>query len=491
MMFDAVRTYGATQPQRLAVGDAETGQRWTWADLDRAADRLAAWLVDQLGPASGTPVAVLARNHPMQLVLQFACARAGSIFVPLNWRLSGPELAVILADAAPHLLFADADFDPPPGRWRTLPFADIGALEGNAPKAPDYARRDWDAPMTLLYTSGTTGRPKGVMISEANAFWGNTNFALGCQVDRNSVFLCDLPMFHTAGLFAAVRAPLWAGGSVWISSGFDAAKTIKRMADASFGITHYFSVPQMAAMLWAHPDFSPEPFQRLTLYATGGAPNPPAQVKRFVDAGINMSDGFGMSETGSNFGMPVDDPGLLLAKAGSCGLPFATIEARITDDDGQAVPHGASGELWVRGPSVSAGYWNQPDLTKAAFDDGWFRTGDIARQDEDGFYYIVDRRKEMFISGGENVFPAEVEAALAELPELATCAVIGVADARWGEVGRAFIVLRDGVQLSSEDILEHCRGRLARFKVPAQIIFTDRLPQTGSGKVLKHLLPRD
>ena len=298
-------------------------------------------------------------------------------------------------------------------------------------------------------------------------------------------------MFHTAGLFAAVRVPLWAGGTVWISAGFNPPKTIARIADPALGITHYFSVPQMATTLWQHPDFAPEKFIQLKMYITGGAPNPKAQVERFALAGIRFSDGFGMSETGSNFGMPVGDLDRLLAKAGSCGLPFLSLQTRIVDEAGAEVPRGQTGELWLKGPSVTPGYWNQPELTAQAFHDGWFKTGDAALQDEDGFFFLIDRKKDMYISGGENVYPAEVEAVLAELPEIAEAAVIGVPDERWGEAGRAFVSFKAGAVLSEAAIIAHCRARLARFKVPSSIVITDAIPHTASGKVQKHLLPKD
>ena len=488
VIVDPVRTYAASTPERLALGDAESGRRWTWRELDRAADRAAAWLARKLGAASGARVVVLARNHPLQIVLQFACTRAGAIFVPLNWRLAQAELAPILADADPALLFHDADFAVPPHPARRFELSVLETLGEDGTRAPVSARRGWDEAMTLLYTSGTTGKPKGVIVTEANCFWGNTNFALGSMVDGYSTFLCDMPLFHTAGLFAAVRVPLWAGGSVWISKGFDPPKSIARIADPDLGITHYFSVPQMATTLWQHPDFAPEKFARLKMYVTGGAPNPKSQVERFAEAGIRFSDGFGMSETGSNFGMPVHDVAQLIAKAGSCGLPFVSVQMRIVDAAGADVAQGAPGELWLKGPSVTPGYWNQPALTEAAFVDGWFRTGDIARRDADGFLFIVDRHKDMFISGGENVYPAEVEAAIAELPGIAEVAVIGVADARWGEVGRAFVVARAGHAIDEEAVLGHCAARLAKFKVPASVVLADSLPRTGSGKVQKHLL---
>lgn len=488
--IDPVSSHAMEMPHRLAVGDIETGHRWTWADLDRAADRAASWLAERLGPASGARVAVLARNHPLQVVLQFACARAGAIFVPLNWRLTSAELGDILDDADPALLFHDLEFVVPPHAAARFALSDLETLGQSGDRAAATARRDWDAPMTLLYTSGTSGKPKGVIVTEANAFWGNINFTLGSQVDRDSIFLCDLPMFHTAGLFAAIRAPILVGGKVWISAGFDVAETIARLADPDLGITHYFAVPQMAAAMWQHPDFAPAKLARLRTLISGGAPNPRAQAERFIRAGIPMSDGFGMSETGSNFGMPVGDSNRMLAKAGSCGLPFLTVQTRIVDQHGRDVAPGEAGELWIRGPSVTPGYWNRPDLSATAFQDGWFKSGDIGRRDADGFLYLMDRRKDMFISGGENVYPAEVEATLSELEDIAAVAVIGVPDERWGEVGRAFVILKPGCTLDGETILTHCRARLARYKVPATLILTDSLPCTASGKVKKHLLPR-
>ncbi len=491
IVVDPVRTHARAMPGRLAVGDAESGRRWAWGELDVAIDRAGAWLVGKLGAKSGARVAVLARSSPLHVVLQFACARAGAVFVPLNWRLAPAEIAALIADADPALLFHDADFALPETAAERLIFADLESLgtAGSAP--PASARGGWDDPMTLLYTSGTSGKPKGVIVTEANAFWGNTNFALSSLVSHESVFLCDMPLFHTAGLFAATRVPIWAGGAVWISDGFDPAKTIARIADRALGITHYFSVPQMATMLWQHPDFTPEKFSCLKIYATGGAPNPKAQVERFANAGIVFSDGFGMSETGSNFGMPVLDRALLVAKAGSCGLPFLSLQTRVVDGHGNDVAQGDAGELWLKGPSITPGYWNQPALTASAFEQGWFKTGDVACQDEDGFFYLVDRMKDMYISGGENVYPAEVEAVLAELTEIAGVAVIGVADERWGEVGRAFVTLRPGSALSTDAIMEHCRARLARFKAPARIVLTESIPRTASGKAQKHLLPRD
>ena len=485
--IDSVATYARSHPDRPAVADLESGRRWTYAALDAAVDRLAAWLVGELGEASGARVATLAKNCAEMLICQLACARAGAIFVPFNWRLAAAEISALAADADPALVFHEADFAPP-ANGRALPIMTLLDLgnEGSAP--PATARRDFEDVATLLYTSGTSGRPKGVMLSERNAFFGCANFIHGNDVTMRSVFLCDMPLFHTAGLYAAARVPLQAGACVLISRGFDPVMTLVRLADPALGVTHYFSVPQMAATLWNQPGFDPAPLRKLTGWAIGGAPNPRAQTERFVRAGIRVTEGFGMSETGSNFGMPTDDLDLLIAKAGSCGLPFMSIEAKIVDEEGAEVPDGERGELWLRGPSIASGYWNQPDLTAQAFPGGWFVTGDAALKDADGFWYIVDRKKDMYISGGENVYPAEVEAVLAELAAVGEAAVVGVPDARWGEVGRAYVIAVPGQVVSAEEIVAHCAARLAKFKVPASAVVTDAIPRTASGKVQKHVL---
>lgn len=485
IQFDPIATYAASNPDAIAVVDLESGKEWTYAALHRAVDRLAAWLAAQFGGGSGVRVATLARNCAEMVVLQFASVRAGTIFVPFNWRLANAEIANLMADADPALLFVDGEFTAPPGGWRTLPVDGMLALGAGGNRAPPGARRPFDAVATLLYTSGTSGRPKGVMLSESNVFWGCTNFIYGNHVTMRSSFLCDMPLFHTAGLHAATRVPLQAGARVLISRGFDAPATLRRLSDPALGVTHYFSVPQMAARLWNEPGFEPQRLGSLVGWAIGGAPNPKSQTERFVRAGIKITEGFGMSETGSNFGMPTNDLDVLCDKAGSCGLPYMTVEAKIVDDAGQEVPTGQVGELWLRGPCIAGGYWNQPEATAQAFRGGWFLTGDAATKDEHGFFYIVDRRKDMYISGGENVYPAEVEAVIAELTDVAECAVVGVPDERWGEVGRAYVVPVPGRTVVPEALIAHCASRLARFKVPATAVITGSLPRTASGKLQK------
>ena len=485
--MDSVLSFARSQPEALALADLESGRRWSYAALDRAADNVAAWLAARLGPASGERVAIMARNCAETMLLHLGTIRAGAVFVPFNWRLAPAELAALVADAAPVLLFHDEDFaDVAAGLGvETMRLAALDAMAG---RPPADARRPWDQPATLLYTSGTSGRPKGVILTEKNAFFGCINFVLGNDVGRGSVFLCDMPLFHTAGLFAAARVPLLGGGAVLISRGFDPVNTLARLSDPALSITHYFSVPQMAQTLWQQPGFDPATLRHLKYWATGGAPNPPAQIERFLRAGINMSNGFGMSETGSNYGTPMDDRERAIAKRDSCGLPYAFIETRIAGTDGRELPPGETGEVWLAGPSVTPGYWHRPEENEKAFAGRWFRTGDAGRVDEEGWLTVVDRRKDMYISGGENVYPAEVEAVLAELESVAEAAVIGVPDGRWGEVGRAYLIPRAGAAIDAAAVLAHCGARLARFKVPVTVAIVEAIPRTASGKVLKHVL---
>jgi len=488
VLFDPVATYALSNPKGRAIVDLESGLSWTYAELNATVDRLASWLAGEFGPNSGVRVATLARNCAQMLILQIAGTRAGTIFVPYNWRLAAPEIDALAADSQPALIFHDSEFQPPACVPRALPITDMLSLGSAGSRADPAARRSFEAVATLLYTSGTSGKPKGVMLSESNSFWGCANFIFGNDVTMHSVFLCDMPLFHTAGLYAASRVPLQAGGCVLISKGFDPKITLERLSNPALKVSHYFSVPQMAAKIWNEPGFRPELLHGLVGWAIGGAPNPKAQTQRFVNAGIKITEGFGMSETGSNFGMPTHDLSTLCNKAGSCGLPFMTIETKIADEHGLQVPTGQVGELWLRGPCISAGYWNQPEATAKAYREGWFLTGDAAMMDEDGFYYIVDRRKDMYISGGENVYPAEVEAALAELPQVGECAVVGVPDQRWGEVGRVYVIPVSGRSITPQELIEHCSKRLAKFKVPKTAVITDALPRTASGKVQKHVL---
>jgi fatty-acyl-CoA synthase len=497
LLLDFVAHFARTAPHKLAVHDLTADTRLTYAQLDDAIDRAASVLRAALGEPQGKRVAVLSRNSAQMLVLHFACVRSGAIFVPLNWRLAPAEITFMLADCEPELIVLEPLFE---DRVENRSIARLSIDESQdgvaarmaaAPK-PAFPGRgvavDGDTPITLLYSSGTTGKPKGVIVTQLNAFSGALNLALGTDCSPQAVFLCDMPMFHTAGLFAAARVPLLVGGTVLISQKFDAPVTYSRLADPKLNISHYFCVTQMAMMMRQLPGFDGRKLSRLKALITGGAPNPEAHIVRWLDDGVPMLNGWGMSEICSALAQPVGDLDRIRAHPSAVGLPHLTVELKLVDADGREVGVGESGEIWTRGANVSPGYWRRPELNAVAFQDGWFRTGDVGVVDADGFYSIVDRIKDMYISGGENVYPAEVEATIVELDAVGDVAVIGISDAQWGEVGCAYVVVAPGKSLDVATLEAHCRQRLAKFKQPKRYEIIETLPRTPSGKVQKHLL---
>lgn len=492
---DPVALHARGRPEKLALVDLATDRRWTYAALDRAIEQAVVALAG-LGLAPGERIAVLAKNTADLVIAQQAAARMGAIFVPMNWRLAAAELAPILADCAPRLLVLDGTVAiEAPEDCRTISVAEFSEATKSATASatteagPGVARppRSADDPCVILYTSGTSGVPKGVILTPATLFFTGVNFGVLGGVTPDSVFLAESPMFHVIGLVTSIWPPFLHGGTVLVSGGFDPAVTNGRLADPALGITHYFCVPQMAEALRYAEGFAPESWS-LTALFTGGAPNPPANIRWWVDQGVAMVDGFGMTEAGTILGMPLD-PDLIATHAGAVGHAGPATAVRIVDFRDQDVAEGEAGEILVKGPNVTPGYWNRPEERERAFTpDGWLRTGDIARRDADGYIAIVDRRKDMFISGGENVYPVEIEAALVEHPSVLEVAVIGIPDDRWGEVGCAFVVVKPGASPTPDDLRAHCEARLARYKVPREFRVEEELPRTGTGKVQKNRL---
>ncbi len=479
--------------------DFHEGRGYTRAEFESLVSACAAQLRERL-PALrarqaseavarevGPRVAALSRNGVRLLALMAACFRTGAVFVSLNWRLSPHELEALLADCDPGLLYLQGEFRPQVAGAH-VPCIDIDAGFGDG-RCERREPPDGQLGM-LLYTSGTSGKPKGVMLTLGNLRAGSRNFQAVADIRASSVLLCDAPMFHTIGLVAISHTALVTGARVLFSPAFRAEDTIARIADPAFGITHYFTVPQVAQMLLHAPSFAPHKFARLRGLFTGGAPLSQELVREWRGHGVQIVNGYGSSEASTAIHMPLDPPARLAEKAGSIGLPAPEIEVSLHDHDGHQVAGGEIGEIWLRGPSLTQGYWRKPEEREKCFTDGWFRTGDAARRDEDGCYYIVDRWKDMYISGGENVYPAEVEAVITRLPAVLEAAVVGQPDAQWGEVGEAFVVLRPGATLAADELARHLRAELAGYKCPKQLTFVDALPRTASGKVQKTQLRR-
>jgi fatty-acyl-CoA synthase len=492
--FDAVAHHARRQPDALATVDLATGRRHSYAVFDERVSRLAGTFRATYGVAAGDRVAVLAPNGTDTFDVQFACARIGAIFVPLNWRLAAAELQAIIGDCAPSLLVYDAEFaDRALGlaeacRIRSVlsngdPFEAV-AYEGSRLADPVAATHDDVA--VILYTSGTTGRPKGAMITHGMNFWNTVHSMTYAGIARSSVFLCMLPLFHTGGLNVFSYPAFQCGGTVVAMRSFDAGESLRLLGDPDVGITHIFCVPANYQFMGAHPRFRETDFGCLTYAGVGGAPTPDAILKAWQEQGLTLQQGYGMTET-SPLVLMLDKEDAV-RKAAAAGKPVLHMQTRVVGEDGNDVPSGTIGELWVKGPAITKGYWKQPETTAAAITDGWLHTGDAALVDDEGFYYIVDRWKDMYISGGENVYPAEVENVLYQHDAIAEASVIGVTDQRWGEVGRAIVVVKQGKLLTEDDVVAHCASNLARYKLPHSVVFTEALPRNATGKVHKPTL---
>jgi fatty-acyl-CoA synthase len=466
-------------PARVAVEWHPTGEALTFADLDRLAAALAAGLAERFGVGKGDRVAVLAENSLEHVLLFAACQKAGFVLVPLNYRLTGPELAYLIEDADPAVLFASgayADAVEAP----TEPLATVRQLAaGDRPWAGDAPTLD--DPLFLLYTSGTTGRPKGAVYTHGMLVWNAVNTVHRLSLTPDDVSFNAAPFYHTGGWNVLLTPFLLTGGRTVLLDRFD-ADALLRLCDDE-GITILWGVPTMLALMAESPAFERASLESVRYAVVGGEPMPAPLTRTWQAKGVPIRQGFGMTEVGVNcFSLPEADA---VRKMGSIGLPNLFVETRVIDADGRDVAPGETGELVFLGPVVTPGYWRNPAATQAAFTaDGWFRSGDLVRQDDEGYFYVVGRLKEMYISGGENVYPAEVEAALREHEAVAEAAVVGVPDRRWGEAGVAFVVPA-GDAPGPAAILDHCRQRLARYKVPREVRFLDALPVGHSGKVQK------
>ncbi len=484
MVADFARRRAETDPDRIAFIEAASGHTLAYRDFDRRAGS-AARLLRSLGIGRGDRVATLTLNEIAFFEILVATARIGAIVVPLNWRLAADELRPILADCAPRLLVHDAA-NATMATQLAAPLLSLFDYEARL-AAGERFDSDWpaDGIWYLLYTSGTTGRPKAVIqtfgMAEANHV--NLRHAIGLSGDDRT--LNFLPLFHTAGINLHTLPTLMSGGAVTIFPKFDAGQVLAAI-DAG-KVTCFFGVPTVYQALTAHPEFAATGFSTVRSWASGGAPLPEPLLRIFLARGARVCGGYGMTETGPT--LCLMDPANVETKIGSSGKVQALSQVRVVDAQGRDVPTGMSGEVLVKGANVTPGYWNDEAATRAAFTaDGWLKTGDVGRVDADGYVTIVDRIKDMFISGGENVYPAEVERALLAHPEVQEVAVIGVSDERWGEVGRAFVVPRADARPEPERLRAFCRERVAGYKVPKTILVVADLPRTAAGKVQKHLL---
>lgn len=485
-------------PNREALYDLTSGIRYTYARLNERANRTANFLREKYGVQKGDRVSILAHNSIAYVDLLFGLGKIGAVLAPLNWRLTSRELIYIVNDCQPKVLIVGPEFASVLDEMRaeihveqfislegaSLPDAEsyeesLEQASGSEPKRPVI---EADDAYCILYTSGTTGRPKGAILPHRQILWNAINTVISWGLSEKDVSPILTPMFHSGGLFVFLVPLFYAGGRIVMARSFDPDASLQLIVDEK--CTVILGVPTLFQVWMNSPQFEKTDFSHVRFFISGGAPCPPSLIEAWSNAkGVTMRQGYGLTEVGVNcFSMTDEDA---LRKMGSVGKPIFHSEMRLVDVDCKDVPVGEAGELIIKGPHVCAGYWNNADATTQALKDGWFHTGDMARMDEEGYFYIAGRFKDMLISGGENVYAAEVEAVFREHAAVADAALIGEPDDKWGEVGLMIVACKPNQTVEAEELLKFCAGRLAKYKIPKRIEFVESLPYSPYGKVIK------
>jgi len=486
-------------PERIALVFEE--QEITFDEFGDRVRRQAA-LFRSAGVCVGDRVGYLGFNHPALMETMFAAQALAAIFVPLNYRLTAQELKFIINDAGIHTLVVDDALRPvvqqarpdlccshyftsesDAAGWRHL-VTERAAVE----PMPATVSVDQHDVAVIMYTSGTTGLPKGAMLTHGNILWNNINAMLAFGGSRDDVILTAAPLFHIGGLNVMTLGSFHAGSSVVLLRNFDAGRVL---ADIErYQVSHMFGAPAMFLFMSQHPAFAATDLGSVRNLICGAAPVPESLIELYAARGVDFCQGYGLTETAPFSAFLT--PEWASSKLGSAGQPPLYSDTRIVDDNNRPLPAGERGEICLRGPNIMKGYWNRPEATAAAIDqEGWFHSGDVGYFDEDGFLFICDRLKDMVISGGENVYPAEVEGALYKHESIAEVAVIGMPDEKWGEAVTAVVALHDGHHLTLEELREFAQPLLARYKLPLRLHLVDALPRNPAGKVLKFVLKDD
>jgi fatty-acyl-CoA synthase len=481
--FHARRT-----PTRCAL--TYRGEDISYANFDHRIHRVAGWLASR-GIGADDVIAVLMKNSAAFLELVFAASHIGAVFLPINYRLSADEVGYIVNNSEARLLIADEEFaatsagDAPVVLLDETAQASATHLAAHVAAAPMHPRQPRDL-MRLMYTSGTTDRPKGVMLTYENMYWKSSDQTLALGLNADTRLLVVGPLYHVGALDLPGIAVLWHGGLLSIHRNFAPGEALAAIERERLNAAWF--APVMTTALLTYPDRHRYDVCSLKWAIGGGEKTPEARIRAFSDLfkSARYIDGYGLTETVG--GDTLMEAGREIEKIGSTGRPLAHIEVEIRDERGNRLPAGEDGEICLRGPKVTQGYWKDPDRTAAAFFGDWFRTGDIGHLDADGFLYLTDRKKDIIISGGENIASSEVERVIYELPVVREVAVVGVPDARWGERPVAVIVLAENAALDLAALAAHCRSRLAGFKVPRELVIRESLPRNPSGKVLKRVL---
>lgn len=471
----------------LRYGEREV----TYRQLAYRVEALAAGLLGQ-GIGRGDRVAYFGANHPDLLTTLFAASRIGAITVLLNARLSPAEISFLLEDSGASLLIHGSDTADVVARVNPQLHENVTTV-GVSSQAFDqlfsnepvpHIAVGLEDPCLLMYTSGTTGQPKGAVLTHGNILFNDINVLIETDLTSHEVCLAVAPLFHIAGLNGLVLPVILKGGTVEILSSFVPSVVLDVIRERK--VTCMFGVPAMLDALSTEETFNATTLASLKTVIVGGAPVPQRILRRWAEHHVDVQQGYGLTETSpAVLKLSADDAGQHI---GSAGKPQFFVDVRLADPSGSDSDDVEVGEILTRGPNVFSEYWNRPEATTGAFRDGWFRTGDIASVNDQNFYTLKDRSKDMYISGGENIYPAEIESVLLDLPGITEAAVVGIADDKWGEVGRAFLVTEPETTWTEDSVLEALQGRLARYKQPKSVIFVDELPRTSTGKLRKNVL---
>jgi fatty-acyl-CoA synthase len=482
--LDLLSERARVTPDQLALVSVESGERLNYAQLDARAWG-AARALHAAGLRAGERFGVLSHNSVDYVALFFAAGRVGAVIVPLSTRATAHELEQIAADCEMKLCIRSGDFEEvalsvPVASFETM--SESFAAAADEFSAAPHVPFDPEATYCLLYTSGTTGRAKGVMIPRRQLYWNGYNTAICWDLRADDVTPVFTPIYHAGGLTALMLPVFCAGGAAILHKSFNVSEVWKTIVEEK--CTVVLGVPTIWKLLMEAPEFETADLTSVRWFISGGAPLPHYILDAYQKRGVTLKQGYGMTEVGVNcFTMTPQES---YRKPGSIGRPLMFTAVRVVRGDGFDAEVGEVGEMWIRGPHLSLGYWNNPQATSESYlAGGWFRTGDLARVDEEGFFYIAGRSKDMFISGGVNVYPAEIEAALVAHPGVADAAVIAAADETWGEVGIAFVV---ATNLSATELDRYLTTRISKYKVPKRFIFVDSLPRTPYGKVVKEEL---
>ena len=495
---DWVKHYTAGTPDKIAMREIPSGRKFTYAEMHERVGRCAGML-KSMGVEKGDRVGYLTLNTTDTMELVFACWRIGAVALALNFRLMPPELKFILENAEAKICLVDAPFAPLKDaldgnccveQWimTTGEGGDSEYESGLAAATPiyDMIEQNMEDQCLLMYSSGTTGTPKGVIITHGMIYFGIASGVAATGTLADNVSLSNMPIFHIGALNVTAVPAIWYGSTTIMQRMFDPATTLDAINDPELGVTTLFMVPAAYNAIKALPGVDDVDFSRLKIALCGAEAVPVPLCEWWLEKGVMIQEGYGMTETAAVGSLLTKEH--IPRKTGSCGRAGMHSKIRIVDDAGNDCAPNVPGEIWFKGACVTPGYWRRPDANKESFVDGWFKSGDIGRKDEEGFLYIEDRVKDMYISGGENVYPAEIENVLYQMDDIAEVAVIGVPDERFGETGCAYVVLKEGCALELGDLQAHVSDKMAKFKHPNHIRFLDELPRTASGKVQKFVL---